>query len=192
MMKDTPLSERILRRWKNRKYIAYFLVIAAAAAAIAGFTDSISKIFGFASAIISDNATPVIIPNDTGWILAGYYDEHSQMFIQGPYIKVVRSSYRDKQPLPRIGEWIRIRSERNIVILDFATKGLTRTFVPPWQQTEGKLLDGDYTGWKLPKGAMVEVRDVSRGSFPGKVKCRLGTSRSGPMIRMPCVDLDSS
>jgi len=46
MMKDTPLSERILRRWKNRKYIAYFLVIAAAAAAIAGFTDSISKIFG--------------------------------------------------------------------------------------------------------------------------------------------------
>jgi hypothetical protein len=84
------------------------------------------------------------------------------------------------------------QAERNIVILDFATKGLTRTFVPPWQQTEGKLLDGDYTGWKLPKGAMVEVRDVSRGSFPGKVKCRLGTSRSGPMIRMPCVDLDSS
>jgi hypothetical protein len=105
-------------------------------------------------------------PTETGWIFGGYFDDKAQVFAQGPYFKVVRSGYSDKQPFPRAGEWIKITSERRIVISDFAFKGLTRRFDPPWQQNV--LSESDYTGLTLPKGAVVEVRDVSAGAFPDK------------------------
>ena len=135
-------------------------------AGLVGFGQSISKLAGFATALVRDGATPVIIPNDTGWIFAGYFDDAHGQFIQGPYFVVKHSNYPDKQVLPRVGEQIKITSERNIIIADFATKGLTRQYDPPWQQN--KLESTDYTGWKLPRGSLVEIRDVSGGSFPDK------------------------
>jgi hypothetical protein len=174
----SDLSEEIIGHWKNKKSVAYFLVLSAAVAGLVGFGESVSKLAGFATALIRDGATPVVIPNDTGWIFAGYFDDSSGRFIQGPYFVVRHSNYADKQLIPRVGEQITITSERNIVIADFATKGLTRQYEPPWHQN--KLEAGDYTGWKLPRGSVVEVRDVSAGSFhdkPSAIWVRVGAIR---------------
>jgi hypothetical protein len=172
------LVDKTIAKWKNKRWIAVAALFFAGVAAIAGFSESLTKLYQFYTAVIDDKATAVVLPNDSGWIFGGYYDEGVGKFIQGPYFKIVHSNYNDKQVLPRLGDRLRITSERNIVIADFATLGLTKQFQPPWQQNV--LAPGDYTGWKLPRGATVEVRDVSSGSFPGRpdaVWIRVGAVR---------------
>jgi hypothetical protein len=170
--------EKAIAKWKNKRWIAVAALLFAGVAAIAGFSDSLTKLYQFYTAVIDDKATAVILPNDTGWIFGGYYDETVGRFIQGPYFRIVHSNYGDKRVLPRLGDRLRIVSERNIIIADFASLGLTKQFQPPWQQNV--LAPDDYTGWKLPRGATVEVRDVSSGSFPGRpdaVWIRVGVVR---------------
>jgi hypothetical protein len=177
MSDASPASDDTLSRWKKRKLVAYVVAIAVVIGGLATFADSVSKLISTAAAVFSQHATAVIIPNDTGWIFAGYYDDNVGRFTTGPFVKVVKSSYPDKQTIPRIGEWVRMTAERNVVIADFASKGLTRQMDPPWQQNQ--LGSGDYTGIKLPKGSTVEVRDVSAGSFPGRpsaVWLRIGST----------------
>lgn len=169
---------RSVSRWKKKPLIAVLALIFAGAAAAAGFSDSLTKLYQFYVAVVDDRATAVVLPNDTGWIFGGYFDESVGKFVQGPYFKIARSPYSDKQAVPRIGDRLRVTSERNIVIADFASLGLTKQLQPPWQQNV--LGPGDYTGLKLPKGATVEVRDVSSGNFPGRpdaVWIRVGAVR---------------
>lgn len=175
---NDDVSKGIIDRLKSYRPVAYMIVLAAILGGVASFGDSISKIISIVSSSLRDGATPVILPYDTGWIFAGYFDEVRKTYVQGPYFKIVRSQYPATDALPRPGEQLKIISERNIIIADFKTMGLTRRFDPPWQQNE--LSDVDYTGLKLPKGAIVEVRDVSRGSFPDKpsaVWVRIGVAR---------------
>jgi hypothetical protein len=156
------LVDKTIAKWKNKRWIAVAALFFAGVAAIAGFSDSLTKLYQFYTAVIDDKATAVVLPNDSGWIFGGYYDEGVGKFIQGPYFKIVHSNYNDKQVLPRLGDRLRI----------------TKQFQPPWQQNV--LAPGDYTGWKLPRGATVEVRDVSSGSFPGRpdaVWIRVGAVR---------------
>jgi hypothetical protein len=176
--REKDLPERVLSRLKNWRPIAYLIVLGVALGGIASFSDSISRIYMMAVGALKEGATPVILPKDTGWIFAGYFDEGLNKYTQGPYFKTVRSPYPTKSQIPRQGEWLRITSDRNIIIADFETKGLTRRFDPPWQQNE--LKDSDYTGLKLPSGAVVEVRDVSLGAFVGRpaaVWVRVGVAR---------------
>lgn len=166
MIKKDNLTDRTLDKLKNKRLIAYTLVFALICAGVASFGESISKIYSMINGVFREGATPVVLPKDTGWLFAGYFDQSLNRYIEGPYIKTVKSPYKEKESIPRIGDWLKITSERNIIIADFETKGLTRRFDPPWQQNE--LRSSDYTGLKLPVGAVVEVRDVSLGAYPGK------------------------
>jgi len=98
-------------------------------------------------------------------VLLGDYDIEKGIFIKGPFYKVVKSKYPNKDILPRKGERIRLTVERNVVIINYTTKGTSDVFQPPW--TKNILDEGDYTGVKILKGTIVEIRDVSMGSFPG-------------------------
>jgi len=174
-----PLSDRLLSRLKNRRVVAYLVVLSAALAGMANFGESIVRLSRFVSASLETGVVPVVLPKDTGWIFAGYFDDRLAIYTEGPYFSVVRSPYPSQDKLPRQGELLRITNkERNIIIADFETKGLTRRFDPPWQQNE--LKSSDYTGLKLPVGATVEVRDVSMGAYPDRpvaVWVRVGSPR---------------
>jgi hypothetical protein len=162
-----PLPERILSRIKNKRVIAYVIVAGVIVIGVANFSDSTMKLYGFAAAVLGSGAVPVVLPKDSGWMFAGYFDAERGIYTDGPYFTVSHSPYASRDQLPRLGEHIRVaRKERNIIIADFETQGLTRRFVPPWQQNE--LKNSDYTGLKLPIGTIVEVRDVSLGAFPGR------------------------
>jgi hypothetical protein len=165
-MPTKPLAEQFIDRLKNRRGIAYAIVAATVIGAIASSAESLSKIVTLVTASVRDGAVPVVLPKDTGWILAGFFDNTIATYTQGPYFKVVRSPYPSTDSVPRQGEWLRLTAERRIVIADFETKGLSRRFDPPWQQNV--LKDSDYTGLRLSAGAVVEVRDVSLGAFPEK------------------------
>jgi hypothetical protein len=94
------------------------------------------------------------------------YKDDDDFYTTGPHYKIVKSSYPKSSSFPRQGEWIQLTVERNVIISDFATKGLSYIDKPPWKQNV--LRDGDYTGLKLPKGAVVDIREVSLGLFPGQ------------------------
>jgi hypothetical protein len=161
-----PLSERLLDRLKNKRFVAYLVVAAAILGGLATASESLSKIYSLIVASTRDGATAVVLPKDTGWILGGYYDGDASAFTEGPFFKIIRTSYPTKEPVPRLGDQLKLTSPRNIIIADFETMGLTRRFDPPWQQNV--LKESDYTGLKLPTGVVVEVRDVSLGAVPGR------------------------
>jgi hypothetical protein len=55
---------------------------------------------------------------------------------------------------------------KEIIIINYFKKsGTTKMYQPPWQKNY--LDDSDNTGIKIMPGCMVEVRDISRGHFPG-------------------------
>src|SRR3954454_7970226 len=159
-MSDTEKtrSARLLETLQNNRIAAVLVVIAAIVGGIASTSKSLSEIYSLIGAHVNAGAVAVVLPHETGWILCGYYDESSRKFIEGPYCKVMESSYPEPGPLPRIGESVKLIASRKVVIADFATMGLTRQFVPPWKQNI--LRDGDYTGISLPAGAVVIIRDV--------------------------------
>ena len=165
-MPKHSLADRLLYRLKNRRGVAYLIVAATIVGGIAATAESISKVYSTITAVVRDGAIPVLLPTDTGWIFAGYFDAGLATFTQGPYYSVVRTPYPSIDPLPRQGEWLKLTSKRRVVIADFETKGLSRRFDPPWQQDV--LQNSDYTGLTLAAGAVVEVRDVSLGAFPDR------------------------
>jgi hypothetical protein len=77
--------------------------------------------------------------------------------------------------LPQVGDTIRLSVERNIVISGYTKIGVSKLFQPPWQLNT--LSADDYTGVKLPKDAVVEVRDVSLGR----------TAASAVLVTSPCL-----
>ena len=105
------------------------------------------------------------LPDGSGWILVGDYDDSLDVYVRGPLYKVIASSYPEPSQFPRKGEIIRLKTERNVVIADYKDSGTKKLFQPPWQKNI--LGDKDYTGIKLYAGSIVEVRDVSMGHFSG-------------------------
>lgn len=163
---DTAISEDILTRWKRKPWIAGLLVIAATVGGIAAFTNSVGQISDNVEKWFGINHHPktVQLPFDSGWILAGYYDPSTQSYTQVPYVEIAKTSYPQKQTLPRVGDWIRVTGERNVIIADYSTSGTSNQMYPPMRD----LAPSDYTGVKLTAGTLMEVRDIGGGSYPGR------------------------
>lgn len=164
--KPKTLVDRHLERLKNHPIIALLVVAATVVAGVAQFTDAVSKLaVALPSFMVASVPLPAM-PGDTGWLLLGDLDPDGAKYLRGPLYEVHTSSYKEKSLTPRKGETLRLLAERNVILAGFKTTGLAQQFRPPWQLNV--LSDADYTGIKIPKGAVVEVRDVSLGSFPGQ------------------------
>jgi hypothetical protein len=163
---DSGKSDDILTRWKRKRWVAPFVVIAAIVAAVATFTTSINQISDNVEKWlgISPHPKTVQLPFDSGWILAGFYSSSTQAYTQIPYVEIAKTSYPQKQGLPRVGDWVRVTGERNVIIADYATSGTTNQMSPPMRD----LAQSDYTGVKLPAGTIMEVRDIGGGSYEGR------------------------
>lgn len=163
---NAAISDDFLARWKRKPWVAALLVIAAIVAGIATFTNSISQISDNVEKWLGINQHPktVQLPFDSGWILAGYYNPSTQAYTQVPYVEISKTSYPQKQTLPRVGDWVRVTGERNVIIADYATSGTSNQMNAPMRD----LSPGDYTGVKLPAGTLMEVRDIGGGSYEGR------------------------
>lgn len=149
---------------KNHPVVAVLLVFVAIVGGIAQFTDAVSKVTTPILNLLHPAKELPALPGGSGWILLGDLDQKGEHYIRGPFYKVEKSSYPDQSLIPRKGEQVLLTAERNVVIAGFKTTGLKQLHVPPW--TVNVLTDADYTGIKLSKDSVVEVRDVSLGSFP--------------------------
>jgi hypothetical protein len=164
--KSKTLVDGYLDRLKNHRAIALLVATATIVGGTAQFTDSISKLSGAVVGMFRTAVALPIIPGDSGWLLLGDLDPGGTRFIREPLYETYKSMYSESKLLPRKGEQLLLLAERNVIIAGYKTLGLSKQFTPPWQMNV--LSDTDYTGVKLPKGAVVEVRDVSLGSFPGQ------------------------
>ncbi len=164
--KSKTLADQYIERLKNHPVIAVIVVITVTLVGAAQLTDSIAKIASNFPSVFRPSVPLPVIPGDSGWVLLGDLDSNGERYIRGPLYSVEKSSYPDKSLTPRKGELVRLLSERNVVIAGYKTTGLANLFVAPW--TLNVLSDADYTGVKLPKEAVVEVRDVALGSYPNQ------------------------
>lgn len=160
------LVDRYLERLKNHRAIAILVVTATIVGGVAQFTDAVSKLAVALPGVFRTAVTLPSIPGDSGWLLLGDLDPAGTRYIRGPFYEIVKSSYPGRSLTPQKGELLRLLAERNVIIAGYKGTGFARQLVPPWQLNV--LSDADYTGVKLPKGAIVEVRDVGLGSFPGQ------------------------
>lgn len=162
--KPPTLFDRYSTKLKNHPVVATILVVAAIVGGVAQFTDAVSKVWTAIPNLRHAAKELPSLPGDSGWLLLGDLDQKGERYIRGPLYKVEKSSYPDKSLTPRKGEQVRLTAERNVVIAGFKSTGLQRLFDPPWSLNV--LTDADYTGIKLPKDSVVEIRDVSIASFP--------------------------
>lgn len=161
------LVRQITERLQNNRLIAIVIVFAIGVMAVASFTGAIKEL---ASLVPRATPTPTVMavipvewPVESGWVLIGDYDVSKRIFVK-KHFTVAHSNYPDVVDIPRQGEVLRLTTERNLVILDFETDGLKRLREPPW--FGGTLKHADYIHRKLPKGALVEVREVSMPDYP--------------------------
>lgn len=164
--KSKTLADQYIERLKNHPLIAVAVVATVVLMGVAQLTDSIAKIASNFPSVFRHPVPLPVIPGDSGWLLLGDLDPNGERYVRGPFYVVEKSSYPDNAITPRKGELVRLISERNVVIAGYKTTGLAKQFVAPW--TLNVLSDADYTGVKLPKEAVVEVRDVALGSYPNQ------------------------
>lgn len=151
---------------KNHSVIALLVVTATVVGGVAQFTDALARLYAHLPGRSQVAVASLAIPGDTGWILLGDLDPDGQRYVRGPFFEIEKSTYPDKSLTPRKGELLRLLAERNVIIAGYKTSGLSQQFKAPWELNV--LADEDYTGVKVPKGAILEVRDVSLGSFPSQ------------------------
>lgn len=106
-------------------------------------------------------ATPIPLPADTGWVFAGYFDIDKEMFVEGPYVEVVTTPRREKKRYVEIGDVIRLKVSRPIVIVGYKKTYTSRALNSP--EEAGVIGVDDQTGVVLPKGTELIVRDVREG-----------------------------
>ncbi|MBU1053998.1 MAG: hypothetical protein KKC46_09235 [Proteobacteria bacterium] len=162
---DETLVDKFIKKLKNHPITSVLLILGIIIIAIGNFADSIDKIMKRLPAKGS-YIKPENLPGETGWILVGDIDLKNNKYIRGPLFEIVKSNYTKKDIIPRKGELIQLTSDRNLIIADYKINGLSKIYQPPWQ--ENFLEDDDYTGFKLNKGSIAEVRDVSLGAFPNQ------------------------
>lgn len=164
--KAKSLTDIYIEKLKNRPVIAVVLIAVAVVVGLAQLTDAISKLKTALPEVFRPAVALPTIPGDSGWLLLGDLDPDGKRYVRGPLYETEKSAYPDKSLTPRKGELLRLSAERNVVIAGYKNTGLAQKFTPPWQLNA--LSDPDYTGVKLPRGSVVEVRDVSLGRFPGQ------------------------
>lgn len=164
--KVTTLTDRYMAQLKNYRPVAILLIIVAIVGGVAQLTGSISQITSATKDLLFQSKQLPILPGDSGWILLGDLDPKGERFIRGPFFEVERSEYPEKSLTPRKGEQLRLLTERNVVIAGYKLTGIEKILTPPWMLNV--LSDRDYTGIKLSKDNIVEVRDVGIAGFPGE------------------------
>ena len=160
------IVKQSIEKIQSIRILAYIILSAIVITTVIGFYEKIStsiKLF----TLTGNSETSVILPFQTGWIFAGYYHFEEKKFIEGPYFEIVKSPYDKDSLFPRVGDWIKIiNDDREVIISDFKTEGLTNILRPPWKQNI--LTNVDRTGLIIPKGSIVSVKEESSGYFPNK------------------------
>ena len=109
------------------------------------------------------------IPFQTGWIFIGYHDQAQNVFVEGPTAWVAfRPTGGDRgQIIPSVGDILRIRKDRRVVIADYRTSGLRHQLTSP-PLVKDPMTPEDDTGIQLNAGTLVIVRDVETSGYPGR------------------------
>jgi hypothetical protein len=123
------------------------------------------------SATPSQTITPVPIPGDTGWIFAGYIRTQHKQFVEGPYVELVGTSDHGLRQFIEIGDTVRLRVSRPVIIVGYKTTNTSRVFESP--TVVGVITSDDQTGVTLPKGTELIVRDVGEGQAPNNPNAAL-------------------
>lgn len=162
--KKPSRADHYIEILKNNPVIAILVVIAIILIGLANVSGAIKtlKDNNPFTTLAAKDLPP--IPGDSGWILVGTMNPKSEYYISDLLYKTEKSLYPAPALVPRKGELLRLLAERNIIIAGYKTTGLAQQLEPPWRLNN--LSDTDYTGVKLPKDSIVEVRDISLGSFP--------------------------
>ncbi len=105
-----------------------------------------------------------IIPGETGWIFAGYFNMETEAFIEGPYVSVYDSNTRGQRRYVEVGDTVQLKVSRKVMILGYKTRGTSQKLVSPVKA--GILGEEDETGVIIPKDTRLVVRDVSEGHWP--------------------------
>ena len=111
------------------------------------------------------------LPGDTGWIFAGYFDIERETFIEGPWVSVVDTSRRGQRRFVEIGDTIKLKVSRPVIMARFQEHGTKYKLISP--VNVGVVEDTDKTGIVLPAGTELLVRDVSEGAWPGNPNAAL-------------------
>ncbi len=165
---DKPtLVQQITQRVQNNRLLAGLIVLGIAVIALANFTRAFQQLASVVpwthQTTSSPTPTPVDWKIDSGWVLIGDYHASRRLFVRKCF-ELTHSNYPDAADIPRQGDLLRLTTERSLVVLDYATDNMKRLREPPWHG--GRLKQVDYTPYKLPKGAIVEVREVSMPEYP--------------------------
>ena len=109
------------------------------------------------------------LPFNTGWIFVGYYAANPKVFIEGPTSTVAfRPTGAERGELvPAIGDVLRVRKPRRVIIAAYRTAGLKHQLTSP-PLVNNILNADDDTGVELPEGEFVIVRDVEISGAPGR------------------------
>jgi hypothetical protein len=164
--KSKTRADRYMEGLKNHPVVAVVVVAAVILTGTAQLTDSIVKIAAAFVSVFHPSVPLPIIPGESGWLLLGDLDPSGKEYVRGPLYVVEKSNYKGKALIPRKGEQVRLSAERNVIIPGYKVTGFANQLMAPWSLNT--LSDADYTGVKLPKGAVVEIRDISLGSYPNQ------------------------
>lgn len=165
--------EQIIQTLRRNKLTALLIFIASITTGLAQFTDALNKIASFFNCNVKIwqhvgvcNTNPLdTLENKSGWILVAYLDEFKDTYISKPKYIIKESSYRTSSNIPRFEEKIELTEERNVIIANYKISGEKDLFT--WPIYLNTLSKNDYTGLSLPKGSILDIRDVAIGNIPG-------------------------
>ena len=166
--------ERCIQALENNKIIAGVIIVFIIVTGISTFakwvTDLIPLLMcSWSNRLFYCDANGLsAIKYNTGWIYLGLVDNQETTYRTQPLYSIEKSTYTDSNLTPRVGEIIKLSAKRDIVILDYKSTGVNSRFTPPWKANV--LDENDYTGYFMPKGSVVEVRDISIAGYPGHDK----------------------
>lgn len=71
-----------------------------------------------------------LLPFSAGWILVGFFNENTQDYLEGGYAEIVYrpDTSQPARKTPIIGDILRVKKDRNVVIANFQKQGLTYQF----------------------------------------------------------------
>jgi len=161
--------ERTLLALRKNPLTATIMVAALVLSGIASTSKNLREMISLVASMRHGQIVPVELPFETGWVFCGYFDTKEDVWLgSAPFCHIEHSPFPKSANLPRTGDLLRLAADRRLVILDFASRGLTRRFDPPWLVPGGSVRNEDYTGLVLKEGAVLEARDVQPGQFPGR------------------------
>ncbi|HBR1781005.1 hypothetical protein EYD25_22425 [Klebsiella pneumoniae] len=169
------IHEKFLEKCRNNKLIVFISIISIAITGLSNFSSSVKNLASFFpcsfinAPLICNTESPAYHINvNSGWIFIGYLDKSGSNYITEPSYTIKKSMYQSKELTPRPGEILRLAKEKKLYIVDFKNQGTTNEFISPIKANIVR--SEDLTGDIIPKGAIVEVRDVDIYGHDGNNK----------------------